>query len=180
MNRISLLLLVLAILACNSNSDRLGEEDYSSPNFHIIDDIKPNFIEVPFGRVHAITYTHTGRIVNKSKTIVKGAVLEMRIILKLENGNIVTNEDIDGTPMLIPSYKEFLHGQFMPETEQEFKLESPRMRYEYFDYPVKSVWVQYELSGADPINNMAKVGGIILQKNITALWMDEKERIKKL
>ncbi len=167
---VSFLLPLFTLFAChNVNNVQIEDEDYTSGDYPITV-TKSGFKKVPYGSEYAISYDETGIIKNATSGIVKDVVIELRIVIKLDNGNEITNKQIDPQPIILDSYQDYLKGQLLPNNEKRYKLSSLRLTKEYISYPLNKFYIQCVIKGTDPLKGDERFLEVIEQKDVTEEW----------
>ncbi len=181
-----LLVLFVSILfnSCNTveESDNKSElpditlTEYQSEKLQIVS-IKTDSLEtVQFGDDRAFRYCFKGELKNNSLNIFKSASIKMRINLLLDNGNIITNEDIDKAPLLADGTLEVISGQWLPNEIKSCKVFSPRIQCAYAYYPIQKVTINLILNAEDQINNEV-TGGVFRTIDLTQTWRREAKKM---
>ncbi|WP_291914882.1 hypothetical protein [Chitinophaga sp. CB10] len=151
-----LLSVVIFFFGCEATSSEVESKDFSllsqkADDFFVLtsslDDKK---------QPRTIIYLFSGRIQNNTPNIIAHGVLTMSTYLKLENGTIITEKEVNrnlfGGILSIASFR-----NLKPRENYDIqKLESISIPVEYAAYPVKDVVIKYSLETEDQINQISE------------------------
>lgn len=151
--KITFLTFVLFLfVSCNNGTNNKQQETFESTEFVFSSFSENNFLKKPYGSEYSYSYVTIGKLKNNSKNFLAPTFITNEIRIILENGNTLTNKDIDPNPMFFGDLGGMISGEWEPNEEAKVELETPRMTETYLKYPIKKVFIDYIIKTTDKIN----------------------------
>jgi hypothetical protein len=144
--------LILFISCNNSTNTQTQQETFESTEFVFSNFSKNDFIKKPYGSVYSYSYVTNGSLQNNTKNFYSSTFITTEIRIILENGNEMTNKDIDPNPMFFGDLGGMISGEWEPNENAKVELETPRMTETYLKYPIKKIFIDYIIKTTDKIN----------------------------
>ena len=136
----------------NSTNTQTQQETFESTEFVFSNFSENDFIKKPYGSVYSYSYVTNGSLQNNTKNFYSSTFITTEIRIILENGNEMTNKDIDPNPMFFGDLGGMISGEWEPNEKAKVELETPRMTETYFKYPIKKIFIDYIIKTTDKIN----------------------------
>lgn len=169
-------IVLLAIISCQTKTDKTEQQEtFESKNFVFTSLTTDNFVTKAYGGERSLSYETIGKIKNNTNNFYSSTFLTVEIRLVLENGNVLTNKDIDPHPMLFNDIGGMISGEWEPGKEENIKLETPRMISSYVKYPINKIYIDYNIHSKDKINN-TEINEIFKTIDVTEKWKAEKDK----
>lgn len=165
MKKLSLYLATLLLYSCNST---IQSNDFTISTTHV-DSFVVTYYEHNYGKAPAnITFLFKGDFINHTSNIYQKAVLNMRIVFTLQNGNTLDAAEMDRNPY--GDIKALTIGyNWKPNQDISFEtLISPNIPTTYVDYPISKVTLQLSLKNTNQINST--VSDSQIEIDITPQW----------
>lgn len=170
MKTIYFLLITVLIASCKNDKIKNVEiETFESTEFVFTNLTKNDFVKQEYGSEYRYSFVTTAMLKNNTKNFYNSTFISNEITVILENGNKLTNKDIEPNPMPFSDIAGLISGEWEPNEESKIKLETPRMSLSYFKYPIKKIYVDYIISTKDRINNTER-SEIFKTIEITEKW----------
>lgn len=167
-------IVLFAFFSCKTKTTE-QQETFESKDFVFTNLTFDNFVTKPYGDERSLSYETIGKIKNNTNNFYSSTFITVEIRLVLENGNILTNKDIDPHPMFFNDIEGMISGEWEPGNEESVKLETPRMTSSYVKYPINKIYIDYIIRSKDKINN-SEINEIFKTIDVTDKWKTEKEK----
>lgn len=169
-------IILLAFVSCKTKTDKTEQQEtFESKEFVFTNLTTDDFVTKAYGDERSLSYETIGKIKNNTNNFYSSTFITVEIRLVLENGNILTNNDIDPHPMLFNDIGGMISGDWEPGKEETVKLETPRMTSSYVKYPISKIFIDYNIHSKDKINN-TEINEIFKTIDVTEKWKTEKEK----
>jgi lipoprotein len=121
-----------------------------------------------FHKNYEYRYEVEGEMINKTQNIYEKVVVSTEVEFLLENGNILTEKDLDMGLSFFSPREDFL-SFVKPNEKQEVKgVRSMDIPVEYLEYPIKKVKAKHIFKLEDKINGTKEI--FVDERDITDVW----------
>lgn len=170
MKTIFLTFALILLISCNNKSNKqTQEETFESTEFVFSNLTENDFLKKPYGSVYSYSFVTNGNLKNNTNNFYSSTLITTEIRIILENGNVMTNKDIDPNPMFFGDLGGMISGEWEPNENAKVELETPRMTETYLKYPIKKILVDYIIKTTDKINKQERYE-IFKTIDVTEKW----------
>lgn len=121
-----------------------------------------------FHKNYEYRYEVEGEMINKTQNIYEKVVVSTEVEFLLENGNVLTEKDLDMGLSFFSPREDFL-SFVKPNEKQEVKgVRSMDIPVEYLEYPIKKVKAKHIFKLEDKINGTKEI--FVDERDITDVW----------